>query len=86
MKEGALVAAIVDDPRGGGSVWDSKKAEWIYKPVLRGQPLVFQRVIPKVRIVKHGEWNDGLDEMLLCKKQDGEQAWLNIGNAKEVAK
>lgn len=84
LQEGDLVAAILDDPYGGESHWSIEKRLWIYEPVQTGQVVVFQRLIPKVRIVRNGPWNDGHDQLLLCKTADGERAWLNIGNTKKA--
>ena len=84
LREGDLVIAIVEDPHGGESRWSLEDHCWIYEPVRTGQVVVFQRLIPKVRIVNNGPWNDGHDQMLLCKTPDGERAWLNIGNAKKT--
>ena len=84
LREGDLVAAILEDPYGGESHWSIEGRRWIYEPVRAGQVVVFQRLIPKVRIVNNGPWNDGHDQMLLCKTPDGERAWLNIGNAKKT--
>lgn len=84
LREGDLVAAIVEDPHGGESRWSIEDHCWIYEPVRAGQVVVFQRLIPKVRIVNNGTWNDGHDQMLLCKTPAGERAWLNIGNAKKT--
>ncbi len=84
--EGDLVAAILEDPYGGESHWDSESHRWIYEPVRAGQVVVFQRLIPKVRIVNNGPWNDGHDLMLLCRTLEGERAWLNIGNARKAEK
>ena len=86
LREGDLVAAILEDPCGGESHWSIEKHLWIYDPVRAGQIVVFQRLIPKVRIVNNGPWNDGHDQMLLCKTPEGERAWLNIGNAKKTEK
>ena len=84
LQEGDLVIAIVEDPHGGEARWSREAHCWIYEPVRAGQVVVFQRLIPKVRIVRNGPWNDGHDQMLLCKTPDGERAWLNIGNAKKT--
>ena len=84
LREGDLVAAIVEDPHGGESRWSLEDHCWIYEPVRAGQVVVFHRLIPKVRIVNNGPWNDGHDQMLLCKTPDGERAWLNLGNAKKT--
>ena len=86
LREGDLVAAILEDPYGGESHWSIEERRWIYEPVRAGQVVVFQRLIPKVRIVNNGPWNDGLDQMLLCKTPGGDRAWLNIGNAKKTEK
>lgn len=86
LREGDLVAAILEDPYGGESHWSIEKHLWIYDPVRAAQVVVFQRLIPKVRIVNNGPWNDGHDEMLLCKTPEGERAWLNIGNARKAEK
>ena len=84
LQEGDLVAAILEAPHGGESHWSIENRCWIYEPVRAEQVVVFQRLIPKVRIVNNGPWNDGHDQMLLCKTLDGERAWLNIGNAKKI--
>jgi len=84
LQEGDLVIAIVEDPHGGESRWSLEDHCWIYEPVRAGQVVVFHRLIPKVRIVNNGPWNDGHDQMLLCKTPDGERAWLNLGNAKKT--
>ena len=84
LREGDLVAAILEDPYGGESHWSIEGRRWIYEPVRASQVVVFQRLIPKVRIVNNGPWNDGHDQMLLCKTPEGERAWLNIGNAKKT--
>ena len=84
LHEGDLVAAILEDPYGGESRWNVEDRCWIYEPVRAGQVVIFQRLIPKVRIVRNGPWNDGHDQMLLCKTPDGERAWLNLGNANKV--
>jgi len=84
LQEGDLVAAIVESPEGGESRWSIEQRRWIYEPVRAGQVVVFQRVIPKVRIVRNGPWNDGHDQMLLCRTPEGERAWLNIGNARKA--
>jgi hypothetical protein len=84
LQEGDHVAAIVESPEGGESHWSIEQRRWIYEPVRAGQVVVFQRLIPKVRIVRNGPWNDGHDLMLLCKTLEGERAWLNIGNAKRT--
>ena len=84
LQEGDRVAALVESPEGGESRWNMEERRWIYEPVRGGQVVVFQRLIPKVRIVNNGPWNDGHDQMLLCKTPDGERAWLNIGNAKKT--
>jgi len=81
LKMGDIVTAIVESPTGGESHWNSKERQWIYKPIKVGQKLIFQRIIPKVRIVRFGPWNDGHDCMLFCQTLNGERAWLNIGNA-----
>ena len=86
LREGDLVAAILEDPYGGDSHWSIEERRWIYEPVRAGQVVVFQRLIPKVRIVNNGPWNDGHDQMLLCKTPGGDRAWLNIGNAKRTEK
>jgi len=86
LQEGDLVAAILEAPYGGESHWDLEEHLWIYEPVRAGQVVVFQRLIPKVRIVNNGPWNDGHDQMLFCRTQDGQRAWLNIGNAKRPEK
>ncbi len=84
LQEGDHVTAIVEDPHGGESRWSLEDHCWIYEPVLAGEVVVFQRLIPKVRIVNNGPWNNGHDQMLLCKTPGGERAWLNIGNAKKT--
>ncbi len=84
LREGEGVTAIVEDPHGGESRWSTEERRWIYDPVRVGQPVVFQRVIPKVVIVRNGPWTDGHDQMLLCRTQEGQRAWLNIGNAQRV--
>jgi hypothetical protein len=81
LQEGDLVAAMVESPEGGESNWSIEHRRWICQPVRAGQVVVFQRLIPKVRIVRNGPWNDGHDLMLLCRTLGGERAWLNIGNA-----
>lgn len=86
LQEGDLVAAIVESPEGGESHWSTEESRWIYEPVRAGQVVVFQRLIPKVRIVRNGPWNDGHDQMLLCRTLEGERAWLNIGNARKTEK
>jgi hypothetical protein len=86
LREGDIVAAILEDPYGGESHWSIEKHLWIYEPVRAGQVVVFQRLIPKVRIVRNGPWNDGHDQMLLCRTPEGERAWLNIGNARKAKK
>ena len=86
LQEGDLVAAIVESPQGGESHWSMEERRWIYEPVRAGQVVVFQRLIPKVRIVNNGPWNDGHDQMLLCRTPAGERAWLNIGNARKAEK
>ena len=86
LQEGDLVAAVLEDPYGGESRWSVEDHCWIYEPVRAGQVVVFQRVIPKVMIVHHGPWHDGHDQMLFCKTQAGDRAWLNIGNASKVTK
>ena len=84
LQEGDLLVAIVESPEGGESHWSSEQRRWIYEPVRAGQVVVFQRLIPKVRIVRNGPWNDGHDQMLLCRTPEGERAWLNIGNARKA--
>ena len=84
LQEGDRVAAILEAPYGGESRWDLEGHRWIYEPVRAGQVVVFQRLIPKVRIVRNGPWNDGHDQMLLCRTLEGERAWLNIGNARKA--
>ena len=84
LQEDDHVTAILEDPYGEESHWSIEDRRWIYEPVCAGQIVVFQRLIPKVRIVNNGPWNDGHDQMLLCKTPDGERAWLNIGNAKKT--
>jgi hypothetical protein len=86
LQEGDLVAAIVESPEGGESHWSIEQRRWIYEPVRAGHVVVFQRLIPKVRIVRNGPWNDGHDQMLLCRTPEGERAWLNIGNARKAKK
>jgi hypothetical protein len=86
LHEGDLVAAIVESPEGGESHWSLEEHRWIYEPVRAGQVVAFQRLIPKVRIVRNGPWNDGHDQMLLCRTLEGERAWLNIGNARKTDK
>ena len=86
LQEGDLVAAIVESPEGGESHWSIEQRRWIYEPVRAGQVVVFHRLIPKVRIVRNGPWNDGHDLMLLCRTLEGERAWLNIGNARKAEK
>ena len=81
LRDGDQVTAIMEDPYGGESRWSSDEHRWIYDPVRAGQPVVFQRLIPKVRIVRNGPWKDGHDQMLFCRTQDDQRAWLNIGNA-----
>ena len=84
LREGDRVAAILEDPYGGESHWSREAGRWIYEPVRTGQVVVFQRLIPKVRIVRNGPWDDGHDQMLFCRTLDGQRAWLNIGNAQKV--
>ena len=84
LQEGDHVAAILEDPYGGESHWNIDERRWIYEPVRAGQVVVFQRLIPKVRIVRNGPWCDGHDQMLLCKTPAGARAWLNIGNASKA--
>ena len=86
LQEGDQVAAILEDPYGGESRWDVKAGCWIYEPVRAGQVVVFQRLIPKVRIVRNGPWDDGHDQMLFCRTPGDQRAWLNIGNATKVEK
>jgi hypothetical protein len=86
LREGELVAAVLEDPHGGESHWSSEYHRWIYQPVRAGQVLMFQRLIPKVRIVRNGPWDDAHDQMLLCRTPSSERAWLNIGNAKKKIK
>jgi len=81
LREGDLVTAIMEDPTGGESRWIPEENRWIYRSVRAGQVVEFQRLIPKVRIVRNGPWKDGHDQMLFCSGQDGQRAWLNIGNA-----
>lgn len=61
LQEGDLVATIVESPEGGESHWSIEQCHWIYEPVRAGQVVVFQRLIPKVRIVRNGPWNDEHD-------------------------
>ncbi len=93
LRQGDLVAAILEAPYGGESHWCIEDRRWIYDPVRAGQVVVFQRLIPKVRIVRNGPWNDGHDQMMLCRTLEGEpreaqgkRAWLNIGNAGKTEK
>lgn len=86
LQEGDLVAAILEDPTGGESRWSGHETRWVYEPVCAGQVVVFQRLIPKVRIVRSGPWKDGHDRMLFCKTRDGQRAWLNIGNGQKIQK
>lgn len=84
LREGDQVTAILEDPYGGESRWNVESRCWIYEPVRAGQVVIFQRLIPKVRIVRIGPWDDGHDQMLLCRTPDGQRAWLNIANANKV--
>ena len=84
LREGEGVTAIVEDPHGGESRWSTEERRWIYEPVRVGQPVVFLRLIPKVTIVRNGPWTDGHDQMLFCRTQGGQRAWLNIHNAQRV--
>ena len=84
LNEGDHVTAILEDPYGGESRWSVEDRCWIYEPVRLGQVVIFQRLIPKVRIVRNGPWADGHDQMLLCRTPDGQRAWLNIANANKV--
>ena len=84
LREGDLVTALVEDPFGGESRWSCEERRWIYDPVRIGQQVAFLRLIPKVVIVRNGPWTDGHDQMLICRTQDGQRAWLNIGNAQRV--
>lgn len=86
LREGDLVAAILEDPYGGESRWSTEARRWIYESARAGQVIVFQRLIPKVRIVRNGPWTDGHDQMLFCKTPEGQRAWLNIGNANKIKK
>ena len=81
LREGDLVAAVIEDPGGGESRWDPERSDWTRKPLRSGQILEFLMLIAKVRIVNNGPWHDSHDVMLLCRTHEGERAWLNIGNA-----
>lgn len=84
LKDGDHVIAILEAPYGGESHWSIEDYCWIHEPIRAGQVVVFQLLIPKVRIMNNGPWNDGNDQMLLCRTLSGRRAWLNIGNAKKT--
>ena len=54
LRDGDRVTAVVEDPYGGESRWSGADHRWIYEPVWAGQVVVFQRLIPKVSIVRNG--------------------------------
>ena len=80
LKPGDLVTPIRDCP--GESQWNPDKRRWDYDTTKAGGSLIFQRLIPKVRIVKREPYQDSHDMMLFCKTQDDKRAWLNISNAR----
>ena len=82
LRHGDRIRALLTDPHGGESHWSTKEESWIYEPVNAGQVVIFRELIPKVRIVRHGPWNDGHDQMLFCRTEGGQRAWFNIGNAR----
>jgi hypothetical protein len=84
LREGDRVIARIESPCGGESRWSAAERRWIYEPVRAGQVVVFQRLIPKVCIVRNGPWHDGHDQMLFCQTLEGQRAWLNIVNASQA--
>jgi len=81
LKPGDPVTPILDCP-GGESHWNTGTLRWDKDMLRSGDELIFQRQIPKVRIINYEPYQDGHTMMLFCKTQDGNRAWLNISNAK----
>jgi len=84
LKPGDRICAVLGIPAGGGSRWDPKRRVFAGVPLPPGEIVRFVKVIPKVRIIKNGPWNDSFDQMLLAERSNGERAWINISNAKRV--
>ncbi len=84
LKPGDRISAIITVPAGGGSRWDSIRHNFAAVPLPSGEPVTFVKLIPKVRVVKNGPWNDSFDQMLLCQRSNGNRAWINIQNALRV--
>lgn len=84
LQPGGLLCARVTDPYGGGSTWSPEQRNWIYRSLPAGEVVRFKRVMPKVRVVTGKPWQDGLDELLICTRNDGTRVWLHIGNARRV--
>ncbi len=85
LKPGDRISATLTVPAGGGSRWDSTRRHYVAVPLPSGEPVTFVKLIPKVRIMKNGPWNDSFDQMLLCQRSNGDRAWINIRNAERVA-
>ncbi len=84
LKPRDLICPKVTIPAGGGRRWDIKRRAFTALPLPAGETVMFIKVIPKVRIVKDGPWNDSFDQLLLCQRSNGERAWINIQNAERV--
>jgi hypothetical protein len=84
LKPGQSIEALVGSPCGGGSRWDPARKTFVGVPLPSGEAVTFVRLIPKVRVIKNGPWNDCFDQMLLCQRSNGDRAWINIRNALRV--
>jgi hypothetical protein len=84
LRYGDQICAKITVPAGGGSRWDIKRHAFTAVPLPSGEAVTFIRVIPKVRIIQNGPWNDGFDQLLLCQRSNGDRAWINIQNAERV--
>ncbi len=84
LKKGDLITAKIEDPFGGESKWDEDRRDWVYTSVKPGDELIFNTLIPKIRIINNAPYNDGHDQLLFCDRKNGERAWLNIKNAQKI--
>lgn len=84
LMPGDKVTAIVDDPGGRGSHWDKDAREYVEDQLTAGEIVTFDRLIPKVRIVNRGPWQDGHDQQIFGQDATGVRVWLGIKNAKKV--
>lgn len=84
LNPGDTVCAKITDPAGGDSRWDPERRRYCDTRLPADEVVTFERIIPKVRIVRNGPWDDGHDEMLFCRRADGTRAWIHISNARKV--